>query len=165
MKQVVLFFLVFQFFASFTYGQTHNAINEKTRQKIDSTYQSLIDKHKITGLSLAIVDDGKIVYSTGYGFSDAEKVTPAGDETVYRIGSTTKVITSLAVMQLHEKGEINYQNSIREYIPELDMPNRFGDQNQLHIPNIMAHQQDYPAMCSTAFSVKTHPIRAGLSPI
>lgn len=81
----------------------------------------------------------------GYGFSDVEKVLPASDETVYRIGYTTKVFTSLAVMQLHEKGEINYQNSVTEYIPELDMPNRFGDQNRLRIDHIMAHTAGLPS--------------------
>lgn len=61
MKQVVLLFLIFQVFAFYSKGQAHSTISEITKSKIDSTYQSLIDKHKITGLSLAIVDDGKIV--------------------------------------------------------------------------------------------------------
>ncbi len=54
----------------------------------------------IPALSIALVDDQKIVWARGFGFADPAKQVPATAETVYRVGSVSKLFTDLAVMQL-----------------------------------------------------------------
>ena len=120
------------------YSQTYNKLSEKTKHKIDSTYNALIKKYKVSGLSIGIVDRDGIVYSNGYGFSDVKNNVKATDNTIYRIGSMTKSFTALSIMQLQEKQLVNTDSSIRVYLPELKMKSRYNDNNQLYVKDTRA---------------------------
>src|SRR5688572_8681507 len=54
----------------------------------------------LPALSIALVDDQQIVWSKGFGFADPAKKIPATAETVYRVGSVSKLFTDIAIMQL-----------------------------------------------------------------
>src|SRR5215471_18641205 len=63
-----------------------------------------VDDKKLPALSIALVDDQKVVWAAGFGFQDRAKKIPATAETVYRVGSVSKLFTDVAVMQLVEEG-------------------------------------------------------------
>lgn len=125
-------------------AQTNNQIKKETKQIIDSTYKALMEKYTVAGTSIAIVDNGKIVYSQGYGFSDRENGIKADDQTIYRIGSCTKSFTALSVMKLQEEGKLDVKNSIQQYISELSMTERFEGGNPLIIKDILTHTSGLP---------------------
>ena len=54
---------------------------------------------------------------SGRGFADLENLVPADGTTVYDIGSVSKVLTAVAVMQLVEQGKVRLDDSIRAYVP------------------------------------------------
>jgi CubicO group peptidase (beta-lactamase class C family) len=64
-------------------------------------------KNQVVGLSIAIVDDQTIVWAQGFGYADTKEKRPATPETVYRIGSISKLFTVMATMQLAEQGKID----------------------------------------------------------
>jgi len=69
------------------------------------------------GASVVIVKDGEIIFCKGYGVSDIDAGTlVTGTETVFEIGSITKLFTWTALMQLVEEGKVNLEDDIREYI-------------------------------------------------
>ena len=76
-------------------------------------------------LSIALVDDQKIVWAHGYGFADPATKKPATAETVYRVGSVSKLFTDLAVMQLVERGTLDLDAPVTKYLPEFKPINRF----------------------------------------
>lgn len=158
-KQSLLLILVLFTYLN-TLSQQYNKISERTKKRIDSTYTALIKKHNVIGLSLAIVDNGEIVYSNGYGFADREKKIAATDKTIYRIWSCTKSFTSLSLLQLQEKGKLNINHSIKEYIPELKITSRFNDNNQFFINDMMCHVSGLPSdiwngsMCDTPSTIR-----------
>jgi len=84
--------------------------------------EAAIEKHmaerKVTGASVAISEKGSIVFQKGFGFADLENDVPYKSETVNRLGSISKVITAIAVMQLVEAGKIDLDEDIRKYVPE-----------------------------------------------
>lgn len=153
-KQSSLLILVLCTYLS-TLSQQYNTINERTKKRIDSTYTALIKKHNVVGLSLAVVDNGKIVYSNGYGFADRENNIAATDKTIYRVCSITKSFTSLSLLQLQEKGKLNINHSVKEYLPELKITSRFGDNNDFFLKDMMCHVSGLPSdiwngsMCDT----------------
>ncbi|MCC6371470.1 MAG: beta-lactamase family protein [Bacteroidia bacterium] len=134
-----------------------NKVSERVKVVIDSTYNALIKKYKVVGLSLAIVDNGEIVYTNGYGFADRENKVAASDKTIYRIGSCTKSFTSLSILQLQEKKLLNINNSIKDYLPELKIESRFNDNNRIYINDMMAHVSGLPCDIINGFFCDSPP--------
>ena len=84
--------------------------------EIDQFVTGRMDESRIPGVALTVIQDGAIVHSRGYGETsdDGRSVTP---QTPFIIGSTTKSITALAVMQLVDAGQINLDAPVQSYIP------------------------------------------------
>ncbi|WP_027418190.1 serine hydrolase domain-containing protein [Crocinitomix catalasitica] len=125
-------------------SQTYNTIKETSKYTIDSIYNEFITTNEIAGASIAIVDNGKIVYSQGYGFSDLENQIKASDNTIFRIGSCTKSFTAMSIMQLQDAGKLNVNDPITNYIEELSMLDRFSKKNDLIIRDILTHTSGLP---------------------
>src|ERR1700687_5754382 len=83
---------------------------------------------QLPALSIALVDDQTIVWAKGFGFADPEKKTPATPETVYRVGSVSKLFTDIGIMQLAERGELNLDAPVQKYLPDFKPVNTFGKQ-------------------------------------
>jgi serine beta-lactamase-like protein LACTB len=71
----------------------------------------------IPGLSLTVAVDGKIVYSEGFGFADLEERVPAWPTTKFRIGSISKPLTAVALMELVEAGKVDLDAPVQKYVP------------------------------------------------
>ena len=95
------------------------------------------EKH-LPALSIALVDGQKIIWAKGYGFADAAKKKPATAETVYRVGSVSKLFTDIAVMQLVEQGQLDLDAPVARYLPDFQPANRFGKSITLRM--LMAHR-------------------------
>jgi CubicO group peptidase (beta-lactamase class C family) len=76
-----------------------------------------MDRLRIPGLSAAIAIDKRTVWSEGFGMADIENSVPARATTVYRLGSISKPITAVAVMQLAERGKLKLDEPIQTYVP------------------------------------------------
>jgi serine beta-lactamase-like protein LACTB len=77
-----------------------------------------VEQKRLPALSIALVDDQRVVWARGYGHADPKKKTPATAETVYRVGSVSKLFTDVAVMQLVEKGELDLDAPVTKYLPD-----------------------------------------------
>ena len=71
------------------------------------------------GVSFGIVRDGRLVESGHVGFANVADQRPAGSQTVYRIGSVTKAMTALMLMQLVEQGTVRLSDPVAIYLPEI----------------------------------------------
>jgi CubicO group peptidase (beta-lactamase class C family) len=71
----------------------------------------------IPGLSLTVAVDGKILYSEGFGYADLEERVPTWPTTKFRIGSISKPLTAVALMQLVEAGKVDLDASVQKYVP------------------------------------------------
>lgn len=86
-------------------------------EKIEKEITAVMSQQNIPGLSIAVVTDQKLRWSNGYGLADLENYVPAKAATVYRLGSISKTITAVAVMQLAEQGKLNLDAPIQTYCP------------------------------------------------
>ncbi|HEV7643329.1 MAG TPA: serine hydrolase [Pyrinomonadaceae bacterium] len=85
---------------------------------IDTLMQTLVKRGQFNGAVLA-EDNGKVIYSKGFGYADFEKKTPVDADSVFEIASISKTFTSMAVMILVEQGKIKYDDDIKKYFPGL----------------------------------------------
>ncbi|NHF60583.1 beta-lactamase family protein [Flavobacteriaceae bacterium TP-CH-4] len=86
--------------------------------KIDGMLQETIDKNELPGAVALIARNGKIVFHKAYGMADNSAKKSMEKNTIFRIASQTKAITSTAVMMLWEEGKFRLDDPISQYIPE-----------------------------------------------
>jgi len=80
--------------------------------------QRYIDAGRFPGTQLMVYRRGKIVHSSSQGFADVERKAAVKDDTIFRIYSMTKPITSVAFMMLVEEGRVALDEPVHKYIPE-----------------------------------------------
>ncbi|GEM_PF-3115090 len=88
---------------------------------LDTIEQFIRDQkaaEKIVGLSVGIIRNGEVVLLKGYGYRDSINQLKADEYTLYRLASISKTITGLMAMRLVEKGKLDLNKDIRDYVPE-----------------------------------------------
>src|SRR5512140_258146 len=80
--------------------------------------QRYIDAGRFPGTQVLVYRRGKVVHSTVQGFADLERKVPVKDDTIFRIYSMTKPLTSVAFMMLFEEGRVALDEPVHKYIPE-----------------------------------------------
>jgi CubicO group peptidase (beta-lactamase class C family) len=104
---------------------------------LDGFMPYALEQTDVAGSVVVVVKDGKVLLEKGYGFSDLAKrkpVDPAG--TLFRPGSTSKLFTWTAVMQLVEQGKLNLDEDVNKYI-DFKIPPFQG--KPVTLRNIMTH--------------------------
>jgi serine beta-lactamase-like protein LACTB len=85
--------------------------------RIRGAVATFMATYKVPGLSVAVVQDGKIAWTAGFGMADLENSVPATSRTLYRLGSISKPITATAAMALWEQGKLDLDKPVQQYCP------------------------------------------------
>jgi CubicO group peptidase (beta-lactamase class C family)/D-alanyl-D-alanine dipeptidase len=107
-------------------------------KRLDTFIQHEVDAKGLPALSVALVDDQAVVWARGYGFADPHEKTPATADTVYRVGSVSKLFTDLAVMQLVERGALDLDAPVTRVLPDFKPANPFD--KQITLRQLMCHR-------------------------
>jgi CubicO group peptidase (beta-lactamase class C family) len=89
--------------------------------EIDSLITDLMALYDVPGVGLALVQEGEVRYSKGYGLRNTIDQTPVGPNTAFAIGSVTKSFTALGVQLLAAEGKVDLDAPITTYIPDLKL--------------------------------------------
>lgn len=93
---------------------------------------------RLPAFSISLVAGDRIVWSQGFGVADPDSRTPATAETIYRVGSVSKLFTDIAVMQLVESGKLKLDAPIQDYLPDFQPRNPFDVPQTLR--QLMSHR-------------------------
>ena len=120
------------------------AITPERILAIEKALEAERERQGIVGMSAAIIVNGELQWTRGFGMSDLENNVPARATTMYRLGSIAKPITATAVMQLVEKGKIDLDESIQHYVPQFPRKNWDVSVRQLlgHLGGVRSYQRD-----------------------
>ncbi|MEL7530398.1 MAG: serine hydrolase domain-containing protein, partial [Bacteroidota bacterium] len=102
-------------------------------------------KQNIQGMSIALVDDQEILWSEGFGFANVAEGKKADENTLYRVGSISKVFTAMAIMQLVEQGKLDLDAPVSTYIPEFAPKSHHPDPTPITTRHILTHQSGLPS--------------------
>ncbi|HZS08833.1 MAG TPA: serine hydrolase domain-containing protein [Blastocatellia bacterium] len=86
---------------------------------VDEFVQKQMEARHIPGVSVAVVQDGKVVLAKGYGMANVELSSPATENTVYQLASVTKQFTATAIMMLVEDGKISLDDKLTKILDGL----------------------------------------------
>ncbi|WP_235604064.1 amino acid adenylation domain-containing protein [Bacillus gaemokensis] len=111
--------------------------SKEAEEFTDKFFNSLYLKD-VPGAIVVIVQDGKVLLSKGYGYSDVENKIPMNEhKTLMRVGSITKLFTSTIMMQLVEQGKINLYEDIQAYLGDIEIP------REVNAPLTIEHLMSY----------------------
>jgi CubicO group peptidase (beta-lactamase class C family) len=84
----------------------------KSLQPVDSMVNRVMKSLRLAGATVAIVKDERLVYAKGFGYADKENKVPVTEESLFRIGSISKLITAIAIMKLVDEEEITLDDYV-----------------------------------------------------
>src|SRR5438876_3802286 len=88
---------------------------------LDQFVPSQMQKWKVPGLAIAVVQNGQVIYSRGFGLRDVKANLPVTTKTIFAIGSISKSFTSLSMGILNDEGKLDWDKPVRQYLPEFQM--------------------------------------------
>ncbi|MBP1734730.1 MAG: metal-dependent hydrolase, beta-lactamase superfamily lipoprotein, partial [Deltaproteobacteria bacterium] len=118
---------------------------ECVKESISRLARKEMERNKVPGLSIALVDDKGLIWSQGFGYADRENKIPATPQTIYRVASISKLFTATVIMQLAEQGRVNIDESLTTYLPEFSIKTRFPGETRITPRNLMTHHSGLPA--------------------
>ena len=103
---------------------------------LDGFVPYAIQSSDIAGATISVVANGQIIFAKGYGFADMRTRKPVlADQTLFRPGSTSKLFTWTAVMQLVQAGKLDLDRDVNDYL-DFKIPEKFGP---ITLRNLMTH--------------------------
>ncbi|MCC7475196.1 MAG: serine hydrolase [Pirellulales bacterium] len=99
---------------------------ETIAQRISKFVEHELKDKGIPSVAISLVDGNQVVFAQGYGTASPDGTKPATGDSVYRIGSVSKLFTDICVMQLVAAGKLDLDADIRKYLPEFQPRNPFG---------------------------------------
>jgi CubicO group peptidase (beta-lactamase class C family) len=132
-------------------GFSMQSINAQSKTNFDeaykgfhSFYEQSLRKHGIVGSSLILLHDNQLIAKEFYGTANLEKKQPVNEDTIYHWASITKTFTGIAIMQLRDRGLLNLDDPIINYVPELKaVHNPFGDMSSITIRHLLSHSAGF----------------------
>jgi CubicO group peptidase (beta-lactamase class C family) len=117
---------------------------EAVRQRLSNVIEAEMKASKVVGLGIALVDDREVVWSRGFGFADRETGAAATGDTLFRIGSVSKLFIATAVMQLAEMGLVDIDRPVSDYLPGFTVRSRFPGAAPITVRNLLTHHSGLP---------------------
>ena len=92
-------------------------LSPKGLARITAMVQGFIDQKRVAGAVTLILRDGKIAYTSALGSADVEQAVPMRTDTIFRIASQSKAITTTAALMLVDEGKLLLNEPVSKYIP------------------------------------------------
>ncbi|WP_445382969.1 serine hydrolase domain-containing protein [Robiginitalea sp. IMCC43444] len=123
------------FFLIISIGLSNIGWAQTSENQITTYLENVVNEYNIPSISAGILADGKIIWSGAAGFSNRELQVEASTETLYRIGSISKVLTAALVLKLVELDKLDLQDPIQKYLPDYPIDKK----GQIKVFHLLSH--------------------------
>lgn len=147
MKQLLHYLLVFTFLfiGAAVHGQDKPAASPaETIEQYKALIKETMEKTKLVGVGAALILGDSLVWKEGFGYADKKQEIPYTTRTTQPIGSVTKPITALGIMQLHEKGLLDIDHPLLDYLPQFSVKTRGADLREITVRSVISHTSGLP---------------------
>ncbi len=106
---------------------------------IDNYVKEAIKANQIPGLAVGVIKDGKIIFEQYYGVENLEDLKKVSPSSMFRIYSTSKLMTNVGIFQLIEQGKLSLEDDISKYVDNLPK-----DWQNVKLKNLLTHSSGIP---------------------
>lgn len=116
---------------------------EVSTNDIESFLANAMQEQQVPGISMAIINDGQLVYHTVQGFADQENGTKVSDKTIFEGASLSKPLFAYLVMQLVEQKKLDLDTPLYQYLPypDIDYDKRY---KKITARMVLSHTSGFP---------------------
>ncbi|OOG45282.1 serine hydrolase [Rhodanobacter sp. C06] len=123
---------------------------------LDGLVPFALQRGDVAGGVISVVKNGQVIFAKGYGYNNLEKRTvPSPADTLFRIGSTSKLFTWTAVMQQVQAGKLNLDSDVNEYL-DFKIPPYQG--KPITLRNLMTHSPGFEDTARDLISTDGKPV-------
>ena len=119
-----------------------SALESALTSKIEASITKMMKENQIPGLAIGIIKNKQIAYSKGFGIADIRTGTAVTPETVFQLGSDSKMMVGIAMMQLKDQGRIDLDAPLTTYLPYFHIADK--RYKKITIRQILSHQSGLP---------------------
>ncbi|QEL82775.1 class A beta-lactamase-related serine hydrolase (plasmid) [Bacillus sp. JAS24-2] len=112
--------------------------NQKKRYEVAAAKLDQYLKDKGFNGTVLVADKNNVVLRKGYGYANVKDKVLTTSRTKYRIGSITKTVVAISILQLREKGKLNIEDNVNKYIPS------FPADKNITLRNLLTHTSGLP---------------------
>jgi CubicO group peptidase (beta-lactamase class C family) len=112
---------------------------DKKLKELDAYYEQALIDWNVPGMAVAIVKDGEIVFSKGYGTSNVNTGAAVDGNTLFAIASNSKAFTSAALAMLVDEGKLKWDDRVRDYLPWFELYDPYVSDN-FTIRDLLTHR-------------------------
>ena len=130
----------------FPFGLTRRDTGKAAAQALigfDAFVESALKDWKVPGVAVAIVKDGEVLLSKGFGLRDVKRNLPVTPETLFAIGSATKAFTAMSLGVLADDGKISWETPVRTYLPGFKLEDPFAT-DRMTPKDLVTHRAGLP---------------------
>jgi len=119
------------------------AADTRSLDGIDAFADQTLKDWKCVGVAIAVIQDGKVILSKGYGQRDQKHNLPVTPKTLFAIGSSTKSFTVTSLGVLADQGKLDWDKPVREYLPEFRLMDQFATE-RMTPRDLVTHRSGLP---------------------
>jgi len=129
---------------------------------LDAWVSAKRDFDRLPGVSMAVVHDQDVLWSSGFGYAHLESKQPATDRTMYSVCSISKLFTSVGVMQLRDAGQLRLDDPVSEHLDWFEIGEGYEGSGPVTVQGILTHssglprESDYPYWTGPDHPFPTH---------
>ncbi|WP_298733086.1 serine hydrolase domain-containing protein [uncultured Chitinophaga sp.] len=129
------------------------------KDRIDTFIENSMSRERIAGFAVGIIKDGKVIKTKGYGYANLELNIPVTTSTVFKVGSISKHIIAVAILQFIQEGKLQLDDPATKFFP--DAPPHWGKITIRHLLNHSSGlKRESPAFDPMAIQPDSFVIRA-----
>jgi CubicO group peptidase (beta-lactamase class C family) len=115
-------------------------------EQLQATVGTIAARHLTAGASLALVEDGRTVWTTGLGYADVEARRPASADTVYRVGSLSKSALAITMASLEADGLLDLDAPVRDIVGDVELENDWEATRPVLVSDLLQHSAGFDEM-------------------
>lgn len=131
-KLLFLCFLVFS-------AATFSARAQLSSRQIDSLSEKVLKTFDVPGIAVAVIKDGKLIHSKGYGLRSLKTKEPVNEHTLFGIASNSKAFTAAALGMMVDEGKLSWDDKVVDLIPDFKLYNPYVTQ-EFTVRDLLTHR-------------------------
>jgi len=109
------------------------------RARLDAEIPSLMAKHRVPGVAIALMHPSEGAWVRGYGYADTASKAPVTDQTVFQAGSLSKPVSAWGVMRLVQQGKVDLDAPVSRYLTRWRLPRSRFDPAGVTVRRLLSH--------------------------